>query len=115
MSAVHTPEMATVKCLKYDQRVSPSGTRYNVQTAISEGVSTSRTNTITVNIKTTVTVADRVPSLAPSLQPPCLDHDAQPVDESAAKLWVRKPGGAIRRKDRIGVSLAGSLRLVRVL
>jgi len=33
-------------------------------------------------------------------------------DQFPAKLWVKKPGGAIRRKDRIGVSSAGSLKLV---
>ncbi|HSB44230.1 MAG TPA: hypothetical protein VLD60_04410 [Nitrospira sp.] len=31
-----------------------------------------------------------------------------------AKLWVRKPGGAIRRKERMGVSPAGSLSLLWV-
>src|SRR5215472_18218788 len=40
-------------------------------------------------------------------------HDVQP-DPSTAKLWVKKPGGAIRRKDRIGISSVDSLRLVRV-
>jgi len=43
--------------LMCDQRVSPSGTRYNVQTAISDGVSKSKTNTIPVNMKTTATSA----------------------------------------------------------
>lgn len=38
----------------------------------------------------------------------------QPIDKSVAKLCVRKPGGTIRRKDRIGVSPAGSLTLVSV-
>jgi len=28
----------------------------------------------------------------------------QPVDESVAKLWFKKPDGAIRRKDTIGIS-----------
>jgi len=35
-------------------------------------------------------------------------------DPSTAKLWVKKPGGAIRRKDRMGISSVGSLRLVGV-
>jgi len=35
-------------------------------------------------------------------------------DPSTAKLWVKNPGGAIRRKDRIGVSSVGSLRLVGI-
>ena len=35
-------------------------------------------------------------------------------DPSTAKDWVKNPGGAIRRKDRIGVSSVGSLRLVGV-
>ena len=35
-------------------------------------------------------------------------------DPSTAKDWVKNPGGAIRRKDRIGVSSTGSLRLVGV-
>ena len=35
-------------------------------------------------------------------------------DESMAKLWVKKPGGAIRRKEGTGVCSAGSLGLVRV-
>ena len=34
----------------------------------------------------------------------CLGHDVQPVDESVAKLWFKKPDGAIRRKDTIGIS-----------
>ena len=38
-------------------------------------------------------------------------YDVQP-DDSPAKLWVRKPGGAIRRKEMRGVSAAGSLWLV---
>jgi len=33
-------------------------------------------------------------------------------DPSTAKVWVKKPGGAIRRKDRTGISSVGSLRLV---
>src|SRR5262249_53365284 len=33
---------------------------------------------------------------------------------STAKDWIRKPGGAIRRKDRIGVSSVDSLKLVCV-
>src|SRR5215831_4767410 len=41
------------------------------------------------------------------------DYDVQP-DQSPAKLWVKNPGGAIRRKERIGVSSASSLRLMRV-
>src|SRR5215831_9553742 len=41
-------------------------------------------------------------------------HELQP-DQSAAKPWVRKPGGAIRRKDRTGISSTNSLGLVRVL
>jgi len=36
-------------------------------------------------------------------------------DPSPAKLWVKNPGGAIRRKDRTGISSADSLGLVRVL
>src|SRR5689334_6396885 len=35
----------------------------------------------------------------------------QPVDDSTAKLWMRKPGGAILRKERVG-SLLGSLKLI---
>ena len=32
-------------------------------------------------------------------------HEAQPlIEEFPEKFWVRKPGGAIRRKDRVGVS-----------
>ncbi len=56
MSAVHTMARLTVKCLWNDQRVRPSGTRYNVQTATSEGVSRSKTNTIRVSIQTAMTV-----------------------------------------------------------
>jgi hypothetical protein len=41
-------------------------------------------------------------------------YEAQPADDSPAKLWVKNPGGAIRRRDRIGISPADSLRLVRV-
>ena len=33
-------------------------------------------------------------------------------DPSPAKLWVKNPGGAIRRRDRTGISSAGSLGLV---
>jgi len=40
-------------------------------------------------------------------------HDVQPADESTAKPWVKNPGGAIRRKDRIAISSADSLGLVR--
>ena len=36
------------------------------------------------------------------------DHDVQPADQSSAKVWVKKPGGAICRNDRRGVSPAGS-------
>jgi len=36
----------------------------------------------------------------------------QPPDESTAKLWSKKPGGAIRRRDKIVISPAGSLKLV---
>jgi len=35
-------------------------------------------------------------------------------DRSPAKLCVKNPGGAIRRKERMGVSSVGSLRLVGV-
>jgi len=42
----------------------------------------------------------------------CLGHDVQPVDESVAKLWFKKPDGAIRRKDTIGISSVD--RVVRV-
>src|SRR5215469_7167910 len=38
-------------------------------------------------------------------------HEVQP-DSSTAKDWVRKPGGAIRRKDRMGIFPVSSLRLV---
>ena len=44
----------------------------------------------------------------------CLGHDVQPVDESVAKLWFKKPDGAIRRKDTTGIASFDSLRLVRV-
>src|SRR5215831_8302725 len=40
-------------------------------------------------------------------------HEVQP-DPSTAKDWVKYPGGAIRRKDRMGISSVGSLRLVGV-
>jgi hypothetical protein len=40
-------------------------------------------------------------------------YDVQPA-ESTAKFWVKNPGGAIRRKDRMGISCAGSLLLVSV-
>ena len=38
-----------------------------------------------------------------------MDHDAQPADESTAKLWVKKPGGAIFRSESKGMSSAISL------
>jgi len=50
--------------------------------------------------------------LHPSSPPFRLDHDVQPADESTAKLWVKNPGGAIRRKEMRGVSPTGSLWLV---
>ena len=36
------------------------------------------------------------------------DYDVQP-EESTAKFWVKKPGGAIRRNERIGGFCADSL------
>src|SRR5262249_45199407 len=42
-----------------------------------------------------------------------MDHEVQP-DSSTAKLCVKNPGGAIRRKDRTGISSVGPLRLVGV-
>jgi hypothetical protein len=37
-----------------------------------------------------------------------MSHDVQPADQSTAKVWVKKPGGAIFRNDRIGVSSSPS-------
>src|SRR5574341_1143341 len=34
-----------------------------------------------------------------------LIYDVQPADQSTAKDWVKNPGGAICRNDRMGVSL----------
>ena len=42
-----------------------------------------------------------------------IGHDVQP-EPSTAKDWVKNPGGAIRRKDRIGGSSTDSLKLVCV-
>jgi len=38
----------------------------------------------------------------------------QSVDDPVAKVWIRNPGGAIRRNDRIVVRPAVSGRLARV-
>ena len=52
MNAVYATARLTVKCLRVDQQESPSGTMYNVQAAISEGVSRSKMKTIPVSVRT---------------------------------------------------------------
>jgi hypothetical protein len=40
--------------------------------------------------------------------------DIQPVVQSAAKVWVKNPGGAIRRRDTTGIAFVDSCRLVDI-
>src|SRR5215469_16124751 len=53
------------------------------------------------------------PPLPPLPRCQATGYEVQP-DPSTAKDWLKKPGAAVRRKDRMGISSVGSLRLVGV-